>query len=463
MAAWLGYHLFNQIQLFMKMMLLRSSLLLFTLLLLATGCQQDEEPTPTPTIQYAADVPVAYFDLAIKLTKETPGFSPPVAARAYGYTAVTLYQSVVGGLDGYQSLEGQINGLSVGDIPEMEEGKTYNLEIVANSALAGIMKELYRKATADNLQALADLEASNYASLSVDLEAEVAERSKAYGEAVAAAMYEYAKSDGQDECYLNNFPVDYVPPVGDGAWVPTPPAFSRALQPYWGDVRPFLMANVTETQPNGHPQFSTETDSDFFAEAAEVYVTASNLTPEQETIANFWSDDPGKTGTPPGHSISVLTQVLRQEDADLATAAEAYAKVGMSVHDAFISCWKCKYTFSLMRPITYIQQYIAPSWTTLLSTPPFPEYTSGHSVQAGATAQVLTDIFGENYSFIDRTHEARTDINGSPRSFDSFFEMADEAAISRLYGGIHYKAAIQDGVVQGRKIGKNVSELVFKN
>jgi PAP2 superfamily len=449
----------------MKKTLLHFGCCILAGLVIFTGCKKDEdiiELEKPHAFKYSSEVPNAYFNLAIKLTKETAGFTPPVAARAYGYTGVTLYQAVFNGISNYQSLEGQINGLAIGDMPAIEKNKEYQWDLVANSALADIMRGLYRNASAANLSAIDELETRYYNSLSKDAKAGVADRSKAYGEAVAAAMQVYADSDGQSECYLKNFPADYVPPVGDGRWVPTAPAFSKALQPYWGQVRPFLSTNVADTQPVGHPVFSSQTSSNFFVEASEVYVVTTHLTPEQKAIAHYWSDDPGKTGTPPGHSISILSQVLAKDNADLAVAAEAYAKVGMGVHDAFIACWKCKYTFNLMRPITYIQQYIAPGWTTLLTTPPFPEYISGHSVQSGASFQVMTDMFGTNYALTDRTHEARTDIDGSPRSFNSFFEMANEAAESRLYGGIHFRAAIKDGLVQGKKIGRNITSLKFK-
>ncbi|MEK7254452.1 MAG: vanadium-dependent haloperoxidase, partial [Bacteroidota bacterium] len=214
--------------------------------------------------------------------------------------------------------------------------------------------------------------------------------------------------------------------------------------------------------PVAHPEFSTDPTSAFYAEAFEVYTVTSSLTDEQIKIAHFWSDDPGKTGTPPGHSISVASQVLALENASLEEAAETFAKVGLAVHDAFISCWKCKYDYNLMRPVTFILEHFDDTYTTLLTTPPFPEYTSGHSVQSGASAQVLTDLFGDNYAFTDHTHEARTDIDGSPRSFDSFFEMAEEAAISRLYGGIHFNAAIENGVEQGKQIGQQIGGLEFK-
>jgi hypothetical protein len=190
----------------------------------------------------------------------------------------------------------------------------------------------------------------------------------------------------------------------------------------------------------------------------EVYQTSQNLTQEQTDIALFWADDPGRTATPPGHSIAVLTQILEQENATLALSAEAYARVGIAVTDAFIGCWHAKYTYNLVRPVTYIQQLTVESWMPLVNTPPFPEYPSGHSVQTGAAAVVLAGMFGEEYSFTDHTHDT---LGLAARSFASFTEMANEAALSRLYGGIHYRAAIELGLEQGTCIGERVNSLIF--
>jgi len=290
----------------------------------------------------------------------------------------------------------------------------------------------------------------------------VINRSVAHGRSVGNALLTFANSDGQEECYKSNFPASYQVPVGEGLWEPTSPSTPIPLQPYWGDVRPFMVGNVDALLPVPPPAYSTDPSSAFYLEAMEVYEAVQNLTPEQKVIAEFWSDDPGNIATPPGHSYSIMMQILTDEGADLARTAVVYAKLGMGVHDAFVSCWNAKYHYNLVRPITYIHEYIDPAWTLPLSTPPFPEYTSGHSVQSGSTDQILTDLFGDNYAFVDRTHVDRTDIDGSPRSFDSFYDFADEAAISRLYGGIHYRAAIDIGVEQGIEIGKNIATLSFQ-
>jgi hypothetical protein len=209
--------------------------------------------------------------------------------------------------------------------------------------------------------------------------------------------------------------------------------------------------------------YSEDPASLWVAEAKEVQDTVNDLTPEQEAIAVFWADDPGETSTPPGHSVSIATQLLRTHDADLLTAAELYARLGIAVADAFLACWHTKYTVNLVRPITTIQQLLDPAWGGPLrplpvSTPPFPEYPSGHSVQSGAAAAVLTSAFGAATAFTDTTHVDR----GLPaRSFPSFDAAAEEAAISRLYGGIHFRPAIVDGLAQGRCVGQNANALVL--
>ena len=190
-----------------------------------------------------------------------------------------------------------------------------------------------------------------------------------------------------------------------------------------------------------------------------MYRAVNELTPEQEAIARFWSDDPGTTPTPSGHSISITTQVLRRERASLAKAAETYARLGMAVSDAFVACWHEKYRYNLLRPVTYIRALIDGDWLPVLVTPPFPEYPSGHSVQSGAAFQVLTDLFGRRYSFVDHTHDER---GLASRRFRSFSEAAEEAAFSRLYGGIHFRAAIENGVAQGKRIGRAANALSLR-
>ncbi len=419
--------------------------------------------------KYDADVPTEWFDLYMRLVRDTPGFSPPVAARVFGYAGVTLYEAVVPGMPGYQSLAGQLNELQ--SLPQPAANEEYHWPTVANSALAVITRRLFPNASHGHKVAIDELEARFAREFQDDLDAEVFTRSVTQGRVVADAIYIWSLGDGGFEAELRNFPDEYTPPSGPGLWEPTPRLFSQglqrpplpALQPFWGYNRPFVLPTGQECDPGPPPAYSEEPDSPFYNEAREVYDTVRNLTPEQRAIALYWADDPVRTATPPGHSVSILTQVIRDRDYSLAVAAEAYAKVGMAVSDAFVACWYTKFQYNLLRPITYIQKVIDPNWnrprvTDPVETPPFPEYTSGHSAQSAAAAQVLTDMFGD-VAFVDHTHDNR---GFAPRAYSSFFEAAQEAAMSRLYGGVHYRSAIENGLEQGKCVGKRISALKFR-
>lgn len=405
---------------------------------------------------FDADVATAWMDLSLELVKGTPGFSPPVASRAFAFIGAALYEALLPGMPDNRSLSGLVNGLP--PTPGAGRDSVYHWPAVANSAMAAIHRSLFPTAPASGQAAIDGLEARFAEEFRRSLPRGVSNRSVDRGREVAAAVFDWSKSDGGHEGYLRNFPTSYVPPVGPGLWVPTPPGFLRALQPFWGSNRPCVLASGAVPAPGDHTAYSEARRSPFFAEAMEVYDTVNALTPEQRTIALYWSDDPGATPTPPGHSISMTTQVLRDGGVGLDVAAETYARVGLAVGDAFISCWNAKFRYNLLRPITYIQDLIDRRWTSILTTPPFPEYTSGHSVQSGAWAQVMTDLFGA-VSFTDHAHDSR---GFTPRSFGSFFEAADEAAISRLYGGIHFRPAIELGVQQGIGVGRAVSALPLR-
>jgi len=437
-----------------------ANLLLIIALLDAYAPLQSANAAPH---QDDALVATAWFDLYLYLIQQTEGFTPPVAARALGYAGVTLYEAVVPGMPSYQSLVGQLNDLTA--LPQPDPKQRYAWPAVANSALASLARELFSNTVRDNKALIDALEQQLEASLQKKHDAATLTRSAEHGRTLAAAIYAWSISDGGHKGQLKNFPLDYQPATGVGFWQATPPKFLRTpMQPYWGDNRPFALQDDNPCEPPPPPVYSEEQGSPFYQQALEVYDTVRQLTPEQRTSALFWADDPGRTVTPPGHSLALATQVLRAEHASLALAAETYAKVGIAVADAFIGCWQTKFKYNVVRPITYIQQVIEPTWnnpnvTDPVTTPPFSEYTSGHSVQSAATAAVLTDLFGAAYAVTDHTQDHRGFL---PRSYASFEELAQEAALSRLYGGIHYRAAIEAGSVQGRCIGEQVLALRFK-
>lgn len=399
--------------------------------------------------QSPATVANEWFALARKLV-QSQKMSPPEAARAYGYLGVALYEAVVKGLPAQRSLAGQLNGWQ--GAPGFELGKAYDWPLVANGALAGVAHNLLGRG-ANAVSAVEALKQRLLAQFTAGVPSEIVQRSALAGASVGDAILQWAAADHYDALY--NCP--FSPPQGPGLWTPTPPGFAPALQPCWGQLRPFALDGQPCPAPSP-PAYSEARQSAFYREALEVYQTVNALSPEQRAIADFWADNPGQTSTPPGHWISIVAQTLAQRNDSLEAAAQAYARVGMALADAFITCWQTKFVFNLIRPVTYIQNLIDPAWTTAMVTPPFPEYTSGHSVASVAAAQVLADLWGP-MPFEDHTHDA---LGLAPRSFDSFMQAAQEAAISRLYGGIHFRSAIENGVQQGMCIGNHVNALRWK-
>jgi hypothetical protein len=250
-----------------------------------------------------------------------------------------------------------------------------------------------------------------------------------------------------------------------GRWVPTPPAYMDAVEPNWGRLRPFVMDSASQFKPAPPFPFDSARSSAFFQQAKEVYDTRQALTDEQREITAFWDCNPyvmhvqghamfaTKKITPGGHWMSIVTIAARNSGADVMKSAEAYARTSIVLADGFISSWDEKFRSNVIRPETVINAYIDEQWEPMLQTPPFPEYTSGHSVISTAAAVVLSEEFGTTFRFRDTSEEAY----GLPaRTFASFEQAAAEAAISRLYGGIHYRRSIEQGAVQGRRVGELV-------
>jgi hypothetical protein len=405
-------------------------------------------PAPAPAATLAADHDATFAQDWMRLVVErvkAEGYSPLVASRIYAYAGVTLYESALPGMPDHQTLAGQLHELTA--LPQ-PGGGTLDWPAVTSAALAGLVRDLFPNPSAASLGAFRDLYANhNLSRLQAGVPRGVLVRSRMYGNRVADAILAWAAQDG----FADTRGLPFTPPVGPDQWVPTGGSTNPLpLEPYWGTLRTFVLPSADSCAPAPPTPFSEEAGSPFYQQAFAVYAASLTLTPEQRVIANFWADNPRQTGTPPGHSVAVTMQLL--EGRNLAEAVEAYALVGVAVADAFISCWYQKYLYNLVRPETYIQRYIDPTWKPLISTPPFPEYTSGHSVQSGAANAVLVALFGDG-PFIDRTHAAR---GLGPRPFDSLSEAFEEAAISRLYGGIHYPIGIDEGIPQGRCVGQAV-------
>jgi len=401
---------------------------------------------------FDASVPLAYYQLSLGFTKRTGGFTPPVQARAYGYMGVALYEAVVGGMPGHRSIVSQLNG--IGLLPEAK-GIPYHWPLVANAALAEAMRGLWGDRTDHAAQNIADLnalEAQLSSQYEIGVPPGIAKVSSDFGRAVGAAVFAASRHDGGDEGYLTNFPTTYVPPTGPGLWVPTAPG-QLAMQPFWGTtVRTLALANSRQCNPGPPPAYSEQPGSDFYDEAGLDYQISKTLTPEQITIARYWADGPG-TISGPGHSLAIVDEVVTQQHANLGEAAEAYARAGIADADAVTALWWVKYHYNLVRPVTYIRQVIDPTWTTLLPTPPFPEYVSAHSGQSAAALATLESLFGDHVPFVDHAHDAD---GFAPRSFDHIFAAAEEAGMSRLYAGIHFRS----GNLNGRTLGLCVAAVV---
>lgn len=387
-------------------------------------------------------------------------FSPPVASRIYTYSNIAAYEAMVPGNPGYQSLAGQLNGLE--PTPQPEAGKEYCFPLAGAKAMIVVGKKLiFSEEKIDEYEAklMADFQKLN-------MPKDVYERSMAYGEAVAAHILAWADKDNYKQ--TRTFP-KYTINDEPKRWKPTPPDYMDAIEPHWNKIRPFVLDSAQQFKPIPPPPFNmTDKNSEFYKNAYEVYKALDmpdTVKNERIDIAKFWDCNPyvshhkghvmfaTKKITPGGHWMGITKTACLKSNADIMKSAQAYTMCSLALIDGFISCWDEKYRSEVVRPETVIQTFIDPAWTPLLQTPPFPEYTSGHSVISTSSATVLTSVFGDDFAFTDSTEVA---YGMGVRSFKSFNHAAEEAAMSRLYGGIHYTPACKNGVDQGRKVGELV-------
>lgn len=408
------------------------------------------------------DVATQWFDLLYTEIK-AGGVGPPPASRIYGYCALGLYESVVPGMRDHKTLQGQLVAFPAGTIPTPTNA-IHHWPTVANRCLAVLASSFLPAAQTD----IDALEAQNLAVYQATETQAVLDRSVQFGEDVANAIIAFAATDGFAGLAACNGA--FVAPLdpANGGWTATGPGQGLGTLPCWGTLRTFAVTDADECPPFGFSSYDTDPSSACFGQALVVYGTTgdagANLTADQAAIANYWADGATATGTPGGHWISIVRVVAAAQNLKLDVTTEAYARVGIAIHDAFIACWKSKYDTYLLRPVTYIQANIDPTWDPLLTTPGFPTYTSGHSTQSGAAATVLTGLFGP-LAFTDTTH---TDLDPAlgvtDRSFANFLQAANEAAVSRLYGGIHWPFDNVDGFNQGQCIGEIVNTRVeFRN
>jgi len=439
-------------------------LIIFSLLITLMSCQKEKQEI----IITAND----YHNAVDKITSIMVHdiFSPPVASRIYAYSNIAAYEVMCQGNNDYKTLSEQI--ISLKPVPKPNSLEKINFKLAALVAYFDLGKTLIF--SEDRVITYRD---SLYTSWE-NLDEKKFEASKSYGLQVAQHIKDWMATDNYNE--TRTMPKYSVNIESIDRWQPTPPDYMDGIEPHWMKIRPFVIDSASQFKPNKHPEFSLEKGTDFYKELLEVYTIGKEIQQkgndsEEIAIAQFWDCNPyvsthkghlmfaTKKITPGAHWIGICKIASKKINVDFDKTIFAYTKTSIAIADAFISCWDEKYRSNLIRPETLINQRLDEDWTPVLQTPPFPEYTSGHSVASGAAAIVLTDIFGDNFAFDDDTEL----VYGLPiRSFSSFNQASSEAAISRLYGGIHYKAAIDIGLQQGRDLGTfvvNNLEMISKN
>lgn len=391
-----------------------------------------------PTQDAAAEVLAQWYRLVLELVRHTATYTPPVASRAFTYLGVVAYESLRS--PGDATLAGQLHALS--PLPVRPAGLSD--AVVLHGALSQAVAAFFGNTGPTGQRAIAAMTAR----LGEGLGREHADAAMAHGEAIAEHIVLWSRDDGGAVIENMGFPYDYPLPDDPARWVPTSAIVQQQapLLPGWGGNRTFASPGGATCHVPQHPAFSEDPASAFYAEAREVLDVSRALTEEQRQIALFWADDAMLSPTPPGHWIAIALGIIARDGIEARRAADLLARLGVAMGDAFISCWHSKYVYDLVRPVTYIRRNMDPDWDTVLFTPPFPEYPSGHSTQSGAAAAMLTDWFGEGFAFADATH---VDDGLPVRHYPDFLTAAREAAMSRLYGGIHYRSAIEHGVAQG--------------
>ncbi|MEJ4086799.1 vanadium-dependent haloperoxidase [Galbibacter orientalis] len=433
----------------------RISLLLFSASLLCIiACNKEEQPieVTSENMHQAIDkvVEVMIHDI----------FSPVVASRIFVYPDIAAYEIIAKNDPNYNSLAGTINGLK--PIPNPIDTANVNYKVSALIAHLELSKSLIF--SEDRITAYQD---SLYNTWKKTNEKEF-EKSKEYAMQVVTHMKKWMDTDNYKQ--TRTMPKFTVNTDDPSRWQPTPPAYMDGIEPHWMKIRTLAIDSAAQFKPIPPPEFSMEEDSQFYKETMEVYNVRNKMTEEGDdseeiAIAKFWDCNPyvsvtkghlmfaTKKITPGAHWIGITKIACRKTNTDFNKTVFAYTKTAISIFDGFISCWDEKYRSNLIRPETVINQYIDENWKPVLQTPPFPEYTSGHSVVSGAAAKTLTSIFGDDFAFDDDTE---TPYGIPVRSFSSFNNASTEAALSRMYGGIHYRAAIDVGLSQGRSLGEYV-------
>lgn len=440
-------------------------LLISTLVALAFGlgsCREKATSDPPPAL--SVNDPALLHQSVKKLTDVIVYdiFTPPVASRIYAYATLAAYEAVrYDGAPSHASITSQLAGFS--DMPQPEKGKSYLFALAGVKAMMTVGQQL--TFSKDTLRAF---EQTLYRRIqdSGTVDEETFRRSVEFGQRVGQRILERASQDQYKE---TRGMARYSVTRRAGYWEPTTPDYTDAVEPFWGKIQVLAMDSANQFQPAPPFAFSLDKKSEFWKEVQEVYEVSKTLTEEQKEIARFWDCNPfvsehtghltasNKKMTPGGHWIAIAGLAAQQTQASLVKTAQTYALTAVAIFDGFISCWEEKFRSQTVRPVTLIQKHLDRRWEPYLQTPPFPEYTSGHSVISASAATVLTHLYGDSLAFRDTTE---LEYGMGERRFSSFYQASDEAGISRLYGGIHYRTTCIRGADQGRKVGKWIVDRV---
>ncbi len=431
-----------------------------------------QEKEPEKSKELSQEVALKWAKTTLDFINLQPNKSPTFISRTLGYIGLTMYESVVNSSDKYQSISKSMNGL--GNLPTPEPDKQYDWETVLNASQSKIVRDLWQpqktKFAGYSVNKLDSLEKAILSERKKAIkDVRIIERSVEYGQKIAENIYQWSINDGGHEFNFKNFDPEYKYPQNTqiGFWEPPLNGQSpimMPLHPYWGKNRFFLKENADLPIVKMIP-YSNDTTSAYYQQFKQVYEIQKNLTQEQKEIANWWGDDPQFTTAPPGHSYQIALIILQEKQSDLVTAAMTFARIGLSCADSFVNCWKNKFTYHSERPKNFINKNIDADFVQYWPEPPFPGFPSGHSTQMAATAEVLVDIFGDNVTFVDNTHEGRARRKGvdyKSRKFEKISQIAIECGISRLYGGIHTMQDNLVGLEEGKKIGQHINQLNWR-
>ena len=387
-------------------------------------------------------------------------FTPPVASRIYAYSNLAYYEALHWQDDKNNSITAQLKDFR--SMPVPEKNKKYNYDLAAVKSFFKVAKAL-----TFSKDSLAKTETTLLNEFKNSLDEKEYANSILFGDSVASVILQRAGSDNYKK--TRGMP-KYSVFKETGRWQQTPPDYTDAVEPNWKLIKPLLLDSASQCKPLPPPAYDLNKNSQYYKELMEVYTINKQLTPSQDTIAHYWDDNPfvtehrghlmfaTKKTTPGGHWMGIISILCKQTNTDAVKTAKVYALASCAILDGFISCWEEKFRSRMLRPITVIRETMESEWNSFLQTPPFPEYTSGHSVITAAAATVLTQQLGDNIPFHDTTE---LEYLGLERSFSSIQQAADEAGISRLYGGIHYRSAIEQGKKQGQQVG-GLYNSVFK-